>query len=123
MSPVPAGSARPLPPWLVYALNVVIVCHLGAIVALVLASPSGLLPTPMGVSMAEGPQFAKEIVDKTKDIQQALHLSSDYHFASNRMGLSVARFEVLLKDKTGHVIKTLKFPEPDANFWVRHRQS
>ena len=31
-------------------------------------------------------------------------------------------FEAELKDDTGSVIKTVKFPDDKANFWLRHRQ-
>jgi len=31
--------------------------------------------------------------------------------------------EVKLKNENGQVIKTVMFPDPQANFWVRHRQA
>src|ERR671922_292126 len=31
-------------------------------------------------------------------------------------------FEAVLKDETGKVVKTLKFPDDQANFWLRQRQ-
>ena len=34
-----------------------------------------------------------------------------------------AFFEVHLKDEQGQVLTTLKFPDDNANFWVRHRQN
>src|SRR5204863_402801 len=33
-----------------------------------------------------------------------------------------AYFEVVLRDDQGAAMKTLKFPDEKANFWVRHRQ-
>jgi hypothetical protein len=122
---MPANPAKPLPSWLVLSINIGIACHLGAIVILVLASFSGPWPTAMGISStAQGPQFAEEINKYTNPYYlEPLHLSNDYHFLSNRMQLSVAYFEVVLKDKSGQVIRTIKFPEEDANFWVRHRQA
>jgi hypothetical protein len=109
---------------LVLFLTVAIVFHLGAILLLGLASFTGPWLMVMGPSMAEGPPFATEITLYTKPYYlEPLHLENDYHFQSNRMQLPSTYFEAVLKDKSGEVIRTIKFPDPKANFWVRHRQS
>jgi hypothetical protein len=49
-------------------------------------------------------------------------MTHDYHFVSNVVALPTVVFEVRLKDDSGKVLKTLKYPDEKANFWVRHRQ-
>jgi hypothetical protein len=125
MSSLPTTPARPLPQNLIWFISVAVVFHLGAILILVLGSPSGLWWLPsMGPSPAEGPQFAKEINAKTSTYYlEPLHLANNYHFASNRMQLSEAHFEAELTDDKGKKIKTIKFPDENASFWVRHRHA
>jgi hypothetical protein len=119
-----ASSTKALPAGLVLLLNVVIVFHLGAILLLGLASFTGPWLMSMGPSMAEGPPFATEVTLYTKPYYlEPLHLANDYHFLSNRMQLPSTYFEAVLKDKSGEVIRTIKFPDPKANFWIRHRQA
>src|SRR5439155_14793293 len=48
-------------------------------------------------------------------------LTHNYPFISNHTPLPGVELEARLKFKDGQV-KTLKFPDPDANPWVRHRQ-
>ncbi len=50
-------------------------------------------------------------------------MTHNYHFLRNRPGQAAVRFEVRLRDETGRLIETRRFPDPDANFWVRHRQT
>jgi hypothetical protein len=91
---------------------------------LVLAAPSGPWPTPFGPSDAGPPQFAEKTSSlTTRYYLQPLHMDHNYHFVSNRPGQQTISFEVHLKDAQGRLLKTVKFPDEDANFWVRHRQS
>src|SRR5262249_7953997 len=112
-----------LPRWLIVAGSVAIFLHLSAVVALALSAPSGPWPTPFGSSMATGPQFALGFSDAaTRHYLPALKWPQNYHFLRSRPAPPGAFFEVRLKDKTGKPMKTLRFPEENANFWVRHRQ-
>jgi hypothetical protein len=52
-----------------------------------------------------------------------LHLTHNYHFQSSETEFPAVFFEVRLRDGKGNLVKTLRFPDKDANFWVRHRQS
>jgi hypothetical protein len=52
-----------------------------------------------------------------------LQMAHNYHFDSNRNDFSAVKFEVLLRDQDGTLIKTLRFPEENANFWVRQKQN
>jgi len=52
---------------------------------------------------------------------QGIKLAQSYHFASNHPESGI-KFEVRLKDEAGQPMVTLRFPDPNANPWVRHRQ-
>jgi len=113
-----------LPRWGYIALSVAILFHLGSVGARVLAAMSG--PWPMGqegVGEVFPPQFAASAVESLPGkYLSAIQLSRDYHFVSNRPSQAAYKMEVKLKDDKGEVIKTLVFPDSDANFWVRQRQ-
>jgi len=118
------SPGRPLPRWLMLAGSLGIAFHLLAVVVMVLAARSGNWPSPFGRTMQEPPAFAASIGEyTTRYYLQPLHLAHDYHFGSNRTDVSSVRFKVRLKDERGDVVQTLEFPEADANFWVRHRES
>jgi hypothetical protein len=123
MNPATNTMPRPLPRWVVVAASCLIVFHFLALGAVVLAAPSGPWPTNFGSSPAPGPRFA-EVVSRftTRNYLRPLHMSNDYHFVSNVTGMPSIFFEVNLKDQTGKVFKTLKFPDEKANPLVRHRQ-
>jgi hypothetical protein len=122
--------ARPLPGWLILVGSLAIVFHLLTIVVVVIASRSGPWPSPFGPSEQEPPAFVwqqnaggRPLSDLAFGYLQPLHLANSYHFSSNRTDYSAVRFEVRLKYADGGEDKILQFPEEDANFWVRHRQS
>jgi hypothetical protein len=70
------------------------------------------------------PAFAQAVSEvTTRCYLMPLKMSHNYHFAANRTGNPAAYFEVRLKDKDGNLLETLKFPEDQANPWVRHRQA
>jgi hypothetical protein len=116
--------ARPLPRWLILVGSLGIAFHLLAVIAMVLAAPSGNWPSPYGRTMQEPPAFAASIGEvTTRFYLQPLHLAHNYHFRSNRTDMSSVRFKVRLKDRTGEEIGTFEFPEADVNPWVRQRQN
>lgn len=117
---------RPLPMPLVAAGSVFAVGHLLAIGLLALAAESGPWPTNFGISSKSiGPKFATAISDNVSKpyYLTPLRMTHDYHFKSNMAVPFAAYFEVILKNDRGEVVKTLKFPDEKANFWVRHRQT
>jgi hypothetical protein len=121
--------ARPLPRWLIVVGTLGIAFHLLAVVVVVIAAPSGPFPTPVGPLPFEPPAFVwrqnaggQLLNEVAADYLRLLHLGSNYHFSSNKLDYSAVWFEVRLKGADGAVFKTLKFPEDDANFWVRHRE-
>jgi hypothetical protein len=123
MAPSPF-PARPLPRGIIIAGSVAIAFHLFALGVLVLAAPSGPWPTPIGLgSPAEPPEFSKEVSNTLLNVYlRPLHLTHNYHFESNMPERSFVHFEVKLRDADDKLIKTFKFPDENANFWVRHRQ-
>lgn len=115
---------KPLPRWLLVSGSLVVLGHLGAIALLVLASPSGPWPTPFGASTAVGPAFALKAGNAvTEKYLTPLKMTHNYHFLRNRPAMAGVWFEVLLKNEEGKVVETVRYPDPQAPFWVRHRQS
>lgn len=124
MANIALDEPRPLPTWLKIGGSVVVIMHLVVFACLALGSQSGPWPTPMGPSMAEGPQFVRPVVDLAlPNYLQPLRMTHNYHFMTNNTSQAGVYFEVHLKDKAGTRIKTLKFPDEKANPWIRHRQS
>jgi len=123
MSQQRAITPRPLPPALVWAGSAVIVFHFFAILMLVLAAQSGPWATVhFGDSPAEGPMFAAKVNNALAPwYLQPLRMTHNYHFMSNRCTMPEVFFEARIKDDKGNVI-TRRFPDPDANWWIRHRQ-
>lgn len=115
-------TPRPLPPAIKIAASALILFHLTALVALALTAPSGPWPTQFGASTALPPPFALAVNEFTfQHYLRHLNMTHNYHFQSNNPEAPAVEFEVKLKDKLGSVT-TLKFPDPSASFWVRHRQ-
>jgi len=116
-------AITPIPRWLVIVASVGIGAHLFAIGGLALAAQSGPWAIEFGSSMAMPPRFAQEINDVSIPYYlRWLRLTHNYHFPSNRPEMPGVFFEAELKDDSGNVIKTVKFPDDKANFWLRHRQ-
>jgi hypothetical protein len=119
----PSKNGGPLPRWLVLGGSALIVWHLAAIVLPVLNTASGPWPMPTGRSMAEPPQFARALNGLTTIHDKYLRLVHNYHHASNRPGdVPAIAFEVRLTDGDGRLLQTMRFPDPAANRWLRHRQ-
>lgn len=122
MSTAPT-RARELPSWLIWIGSTAIVLHLTALAALALSARSGPWVTPFGNTPAEGPQFATTIAGFSTDYYlRFLGMTHNYHFISSQASFPGVAFEARLRDADGNVIKTVKFPDPDANIWVQHRQ-
>jgi hypothetical protein len=124
MPPPRSNLAAPLPPWVVRLGSAAILAHMAAVVVLVLAAPSGPWPTSFGSSMATEPQFAQGVSNvTTRHYLMPLKMTHNYHFPSNRPAPPGVFFEVRLKDEAGQLLKTVRVPDENANFWVRHRQT
>ncbi|MBI3823246.1 MAG: hypothetical protein HY289_11285 [Planctomycetes bacterium] len=133
MSPSSTARARPFPLGLQVACSVLAVGHLLLIGLFALAQDSGpwwydvgpndVMP-PSGVNHSPGPVFARAItVNFTEPYYVVpLRMTHNYHFQSNRRPDYSVYFEVFLKNERGDVLRTLKFPDDKASFWVRHRQ-
>ena len=121
------SSPRPLPLWLKAGASAFAIWHLFAVGLWALAARNGPWPAPppMGVDHQVGPHFATSISTRVTfpAYLKPLRMTHNYHFASNEPAQNAVYIEVQLKNDTGTVFKTLKFPDDKANFWVRHRQS
>jgi hypothetical protein len=124
MPPSAVNATVGLPRWLVVLGSLLIAGHLLAVLGLALAVRTDPLPTPFGGSTTfAGPKFAQVINDVAMPhYLRFLKMTQNYHFASNRPGIQGVMFEVRLRDGEGKEMAVLKFPDPKANAWVRHRQ-
>jgi hypothetical protein len=122
--PSMAPNSAAIPRWLVLLGSLAIAGHLIAVIGMALAVRSDPLPTPFGGSTVyEAPKFAQAINDVAMpNYLRFLKMTQNYHFATNRPGRPGVMFEVRLRDAEGKEVATLKFPDPKANAWVRHRQ-
>jgi hypothetical protein len=124
MSEKPEPLIKRLPRWLKGVASLAVAGHLIAVLALVLAAPSGPWPTPFGQSLAVGPAFALPVGNAaTRYYLKPLKLTHNYRFLRNRPGMPGVFFEVRLKNAEGELIRTVRCPDPEAPFWIRHRQS
>src|SRR5471030_1894037 len=109
MPALPTSSPRPLPLWLKIAGSVFAVGHLLIIGLYGLAADSGPWPFNTGNSPALGPKFATLItIDATYPYYLTpLHMTHNYHFASNRPADFAVYFVAQLTNDVGDV-RTLK---------------
>ncbi len=120
----PTDPRVALPSWLTVVGSAAIAAHLVAVAAMVLAAPSGPWPSGGGSTMSTPPQFAYSLNELVPaGYLQSLGMANNYHFLRNRPAVPGVSFEIRLRDETGTPLKTVKFPDESANFWVRHRQS
>jgi hypothetical protein len=122
MANIALAGPPPLPRWLRVAINVVIAVHLLAILGVVLHAASGPWPTPFGNPYIAGPQFAAPLEDAAAPYLRATRMTHTYRFRADQLGRPAFYFEVKLRDERGQTMKTLRFPDPKANVWVRYRQ-
>lgn len=119
MANIALEEPRPLPTWLKVAVSVGVIAHFVAIGGVILSAPSG--PWMPGTPPVHGPLFAAPIEQAATPYLTATRMTHTYRFVVDRPKPAVY-FEVHLKDARGDHLKTLKFPDPKANPWVRHRQ-
>lgn len=103
-------------------LSVAIIAYIAAIVSIGLAAPSGPWLTFMGPSPAMGPQFATPVADAASKVLRPLGVGANFHVPSVQTGTPGVRFEARLLDEAGTEMSRLQFPNPEANFWVHHRE-
>jgi hypothetical protein len=121
MSHPPSASA--LPRWLVVAGSALILYHLAAVIVPILDVPSGPWVTGEGPRPVAPPEFAHVASGLSTVQADYLRVAHSYHFDSNRPGdLPGVEFEVRLRDRDGTLMETVRFPDPGANPWLRHRQ-
>jgi hypothetical protein len=120
----PPQASFPLPRWLAVLASLVLVFHLSALLVRSLAATSGPWPTPMGANVIPPPPFAVSLYRGVAgDYLKALQMTHNYHFPTNRPGQPGLTFEARLKDDAGHEFASLTFPDKNANFYLRHRQT
>jgi hypothetical protein len=108
---------------LVIGGSLVVVAHLTAVVLPVLDAPSGPWGGTLGRTAAGPPAFAEASRGFYGLHAKYLRLAHSYRFVTNRPADAPAvAVEIRLRDQNGVVVRTLRLPDPDANFWVRHRQ-
>ncbi len=124
MSRTASAGAGALPRWLVVAGSAAILFHLTAVVIPILDTPSGPWVTGDGPRTLDAPEFAHAANGLAALHTDYLRVAHSFQFVtSDRPGnIPGVRFEVLLRDKDGTLMETLRFPDPNANPWVRHRQ-
>jgi hypothetical protein len=118
MPNIALDGPRPLPTWIKIVGSVVIAVHFLAIGGVVVNARSGPW---LANTFFPGPQFAAPIDEAASPYLLALRMTHTYRFRVDRPMPSVY-FEAHLKDGNGQPLKTLRFPDAKANFWVRHRQ-
>jgi hypothetical protein len=123
MPDAPSASVAALPRWFLVIASLAIVFHLVAVLSGALAAPSGPWPNQEEAGSAPGPSFAASLNNAIRpNYSSWLKLTHNYHFPSNRPNINGINFEVVLKDADGNEIKTIKFPDAEANAVVRSLQ-
>ncbi len=126
MSSMQRNPPKVLPlPWKI-AGSAFAMFHLLAVGLWALSAQSGpwFLPRFNRAAESMGPQFATVVSsDFTRPYYLTpLRMTHNYHFESNKLQRPGVYFEVHLKDISGGVVKTLRFPDDKASFAIRHRQ-
>lgn len=125
MPATPSDDRFLLKPWHMAVGSGLILLHLAAVAVSGFMVSSGPWSSPMGPSMAEPPQFAKVATQITGPIyEQGLRIGVNSRYQTNRPDENHdIQFEYRLRNEQGEVVKILRFPDKDANPWVRHRQA
>lgn len=115
-----AQSAVEVPRRLVTLGSIAIVFHLTAVVFGALMAPG---PSVAG-DVSPAPQFARAVDSIMRPLYlNPIKFTHNYHFVTNAPSGPGVEFEVHLKDSAGEEMMTLKFPDKNANAWVRQRQA
>jgi hypothetical protein len=123
MAQLRSNTADQAPPLLIIGGSLAILFHLGTVIIHALAAPSGPWPSPDGMSMAGPPSFAQALDEPlVQSYLKPLKLTHNYHFGGNRPIAPGVSLEVRLKDAKGELLTTVRFPDPQANAWVRYQQ-
>lgn len=118
-----SSSLNRLPTWLVVAGSAAILYHFVGIIIPILDIPSGPWASQGGERFGDPPHFAHSASNLAILQEDYFRIACSFHFDSNRPASTPGvEFEVRLKDADGKALKTLRFPDPSANTWVRHRQ-
>jgi len=119
----PSATTRKVPTWIILIGSLAIIGHLASVLVMVLAAPSGPWASPFGMSMALAPQFAQSAYNVvTPSYLRWIKMTHNYHFPTNRPGAPGVTLEVKIRDGSGKLVETLKFPDENANAFVRQRQ-
>lgn len=123
MSQLRSKTADAAPPLLIAVGSLAILFHFGAVILHAMAAPSGPWPSLEGMNMADPPSFTQALDDPlVRSYLKPLKLTHNYHFASSRPTVPGVYLEAKLKDANGELLTTLRFPEANANAWVRYLQ-
>jgi hypothetical protein len=117
-------TAVRIPRWLVWVGSIAVVFHLGAVGVHALAVQSGPWADNDGMPIAS-PLLASRMNEMIgADYLRYLRLGLVYHeYANKNPAWPGVYLEFRLKDKEGKDIKTVRIPDEDANWAVRHRQA
>ena len=118
------GDFRELPTWQLAFGSLAIGGHFLAVLAMILAAPSGPWPSADGGNHSTPPQFAYSLNNLfPASYLQSLGMADDYHFIGNNPAQVGVSIELRLEDADGRPLTTLTLPDAEGNWWVRHRQS
>ncbi len=118
-----AGSCE-LPTWQLVVGSVAIGGHLLAVLAMILAVPSGPWPASDGSSLSTPPQFAYTLNNLIPNwYLRGLGMAQHYHHVSNNPALVGVSIELRLEGADGSPLGTLPLPDPRCNWWVGQRQA
>lgn len=123
MDETDAGSCE-LSSWQLALGSVAIGGHLLAVLAMILAVPSGPWPTADGSGMSTPPQFAYSLNNLIPNSYlRGLGMAHHNHPISNHPALVGVSVELRLEAADGSPLGTLPLPDQRCNWWVRHRQA
>jgi hypothetical protein len=123
MAQLQSKTAYPASPLLLALGSVAILFHFSAVIVHALAAPSGPWPTMDGMNLADPPSFTQSLDESlVQSYLKPLKLTHNYHFLGNRPIAPGVYLEVKLKDAKGEPLMTVRFPDPNANAWVRYMQ-
>jgi hypothetical protein len=114
-------ASRPFEPFLTVLGSVILLVHFGLVGMHALATPSGPWPGPDGMSMTPPPLFAQALDEQVaRPYLQVVQLARDQ--AGSQAAVPGVFLELSLRDEGGQLLKTLRFPDPEANAAARYRQ-